>query len=108
MKLEDFIATSESSDVPEGTESLLHRRFKRGVPDFPHHVVATYRGAGRALQLACYIHFTDCGDILLGGGDCTDERVLPQMSLDERELLRTAGGIYQHVLRWSVSHFAPF
>jgi len=67
MKLEDFIAISESSDVPEGTESPFHRRFKRGVPDFPHYVVATYRGAGRALQLACYIHSTDCGDILLGG-----------------------------------------
>ena len=54
----------------------------------------------------CYIHFTDCGDILLGGGACVDDRVLRKMSTDERDALRTVGGIYQFALTWSVRHFS--
>jgi hypothetical protein len=104
--LDDFISLSESEDIPPAAQPLFQRKYQRGVPDFPHHVVATYRTASES-PLVCYIHFTDCGDILLGGGACVDDRVLRQMPLQQRDLIRAAGGIYQHALRWSVQHFAP-
>jgi hypothetical protein len=106
VTLDDFIVLDESGDIPAAAEPLFRRKYQRGVPDFPHHVVATFRGSVEA-PLVCYIHFTDCGDILLGGGACVDDRVLRQMSLEQRDLIRAAGGIYQHALRWSVRHFAP-
>ena len=106
MTLDDFITLEETSDVPAAAEPLFQRKYQRAVPDFPHHVVATYR-AGADTPLLCYIHFTDCGDILLGGGACVDDRVLRRMTVEQRDLIRDAGGIYQHALRWSVRHFAP-
>ena len=106
MTLDDFIVLHECGDIPDAAEPLFQRKYQRGVPDFPHHVVATYR-AGAESPLLCYIHFTDCGDILLGGGACVDDRVLRRMTLEQRDLIRDAGGIYQHALRWSVRHFAP-
>jgi len=107
MTLDDFIALQETEDVPAAAEPLFQRKYQRAVPDFPHHVVASYSSAQGVSPLVCYIHFTDCGDILLGGGACVDDRVLRQMSVAERDLIRAAGGIYQHALRWSVQHFAP-
>jgi hypothetical protein len=105
--LDDFIVMSASEDIPASAEPLFRRKYQRGVPDFPHHVIATYRTGNSEPALVCYVHFTDCGDILLGGGACVDDRVLRQMPLQHRDLIRAAGGIYQHALRWSVQHFAP-
>jgi hypothetical protein len=68
--------------------------------------VAYYRTAEGASLLACYVHFTDCGDILLGGGACVDDRVLRRMSTQQRDAVREAGGIYRHALEWSVRHFS--
>jgi hypothetical protein len=107
MKIDDFIALSESEDIPAAAAPLFQRKYGRGIPDFPHHVVATYQRPDAPPQLACYIHFTDCGDILLGGGACVDGRVLRRMSHSEREMTHFAGGIYQHALRWAVQRFAP-
>ena len=107
MKIDDFISVSEGEDVPAVAELLFQRKYKRAIPDFPHHVVAFYHDADGVSQPVCYVHFTDCGDILLGGGACTDDRVLRKMSAAERDALHAAGGIYQHALRWSVRHFAP-
>jgi hypothetical protein len=106
MSIENFITLSASEDVPAIAESLFQRKYRRSVPDFPHHVIATYRSPDSDPQLACYIHFTDCGDILLGGGACVDERVLRRMSNVEREAIHAAGGIYQHSLRWAVQEFS--
>jgi len=68
MKIDDFISLTATDDISAAAETLFQRKYRRGVPDFPHHVVANYRRADAEAQLACYIHFTDCGDILLGGG----------------------------------------
>ena len=107
MTLDDFIVLSESEDIPPAAEPLFQRKYQRAVPDFPHHVVASYRAEHGETPLLCYIHFTDCGDILLGGGACVDDRVLRRMTVAQRDLIRDAGGIYQHALRWSVGCFAP-
>jgi hypothetical protein len=107
MSIDDFISLAESEDIPMAAEPLFRRKYQRGVPDFPHHVIANYRALEGTTALVCYIHFSDCGDILLGGGACVDDRVLRRMNATERDLIRAAGGIYQHALRWSVRHFAP-
>ena len=107
MSIDDFIILGESEDIPAAAEPLFRRKYQRAVPDFPHHVIASHCTAEGAAVLLCYIHFTDCGDILLGGGACVDDRVLRKMKEAERDLIRAAGGIYQHALRWAVRHFAP-
>ena len=107
MTIGDFIAVDAAEDIPAAAEPLFQRKYRRSVPDFPHHVVATYRRDAAEPQLACYIHFTDCGDILLGGGACVDERVLRRMTVEERAPVHAAGGIYQHALQCAVQKFAP-
>ncbi|MDR3386193.1 MAG: hypothetical protein P4L92_04005 [Rudaea sp.] len=106
MKIDDFISVHESEEVPEDADRLFQRKYGRPVPDFPHHVIATWRTPEGASLLVCYVHFTDCGDILLGGGACTNDRVLRQTLSAQRDAVRAAGGIYQHVLQWSVRHFS--
>jgi len=106
MKIEDFIDVRETEDVPAALESLFQRKYQRALPQFPHHVAAYYRGDGVAIPV-CYVHFTDCGDILLGGGASVDNRMLRRMTNDQRAAVHAAGGLYHHVLAWSVRHFAP-
>src|SRR5690606_21940535 len=50
---------------------------------------------------------TPCGDILLGGGACTDDRLLRRLPAAQRAVLRAAGGVYHHALTRSVALFAP-
>lgn len=104
--LERFIRIEVTHDVPPSARALFLRKYKNEIPDFPHHVVAYYRAADSSEVPVCYIHFTDCGDILLGGGACVDDRVLRKMSAEERDALRGVGGIYQFALTWSVDHFS--
>lgn len=106
VTIERFIRLEETQHVPDAARMLFERKYKNAIPDFPHHIVAYYRASDGAEVPACYIHFTDCGDILLGGGACVDDRVLRKMSSDERDALRTVGGIYQFALTWSVRHFS--
>jgi hypothetical protein len=105
--LDAFVRVAADEDVPQPAQALFQRKYRRDIPEFPHHVVAYATPAGAAEQALCYVHFTDCGDILLGGGACTDDRVLRRLALREREALRQAGGPYQHALVWAVRHFAP-
>jgi len=107
MKIDDFISVQETEDIAEVAESLFQRKYQRSVPQFPHHVVAFHRTDEAAPLPVCYVHFTDCGDILLGGGACVDDRVLRRMTSAQRDSVRAAGGIYQHALQWSVRHFSP-
>lgn len=106
MSIEDFVEVRETEDAPELLEVLFRRKYQRALPQFPHHVAAYYRGKGGDAVPVCYVHFTDCGDILLGGGACVDNRILRQMTQSQRVALHAAGGLYHHVLAWSVRHFA--
>ena len=104
--LDQFIRLEETHDVPQSARALFLRKYKHAIPEFPHHVVAYYRGRDGTEAPVCYMHATDCGDILLGGGACADDRVLRRMAADERNALRNAGGIYQFALTWAVNHFS--
>lgn len=106
MSIGDFIEVGESEDAPEVFVALFQRKYARALPRFPHHVAAYYRSEQSPVPV-CYVHFTDCGDILLGGGACVDNRMLRRMTQDQRAAVHAAGGLYHHVLAWSVRHFAP-
>jgi hypothetical protein len=106
MNIKDFIDVRETEDAPAALESLFRRKYQRTLPQFPYHVAAYHRDQDGAVPL-CYVHFTDCGDILLGGGACVDNRMLRRMTHDQRAAVHAAGGMYHHVLAWSVRHFAP-
>lgn len=86
-------------------DALFRRRYGATGPHFPHHVAAWHvDGEGRR-QLACYIHFSARGELLLGGGACVDLRVMRRMPAATRDAIRAAGGLYQMSLAWSLEHF---
>jgi hypothetical protein len=87
-------------------DPIFLRRYRSVAPDFPHHVIAFHRGEDGSETPVCYIHFTEMGDCLLGGGACVDDRVLRRMNTAARDAIREAGGLYQHALAWSVRHFS--
>ncbi|MEZ5461772.1 hypothetical protein [Dokdonella sp.] len=105
--IDDFIIINEAEQGPAFATELFQRKYKLPVPEFPHHVVACFREPDGRFSVACYIHFTDCGDILLGGGACVDDRVLRRMSAEQRDCVRASGGLYQHTLGWALRHFGP-
>lgn len=102
-----FITVTEIDSADLQVSDLFKRKFAHPPPDCPHHVVGHYRDAGGESHLACYIHFREFGESLLGGGACVDDRVLRRMSAEERSAVREAGGLYHLALSWSVRHFAP-
>ncbi|MGB8635123.1 MAG: hypothetical protein WCD66_03100 [Rhodanobacteraceae bacterium] len=106
LPVERFIVVAEVEEAGALVQPLFDRRYRLQVPDFPLHVVAMHVAADGSSQVACYIHFTDCGDLLLSGGACTDNRVLRRMSAEERAALREHGGIFQYTVAWSARHFS--
>jgi hypothetical protein len=94
--------------VPDAAiaNALFQRRYRQDAPDFPHHVVAFWRNDGEDIPV-CYIHFTEQGRALLGGGACVDDRAMRRMPASLRNAIRDAGGLYKYALGWSMRHFAP-
>jgi len=82
---------------------LFQLRYGVDPPDLPHHVIAFDRDA----QPVCYVHFTEVGELLLGGGACVDNRAMRRMDAATRASIRDAGGLYRMTLDWAVRHFAP-
>lgn len=105
IDIDDFIIVNEAERGPAFAAAVFQRKYKLPVPEFPHHVIACFHEADDRFSVACYIHFTDCGDILLGGGACTDDRVLRRMSTEQRDCIRASGGLYLHTLKWALRHF---
>jgi hypothetical protein len=101
----DFIVVTEVDAGATFAKSVFRRRYNLVPPEFPHHVVAFYRRDDEAFDVACYIHFTDCGEMILCGGACTDNRVLRRMSEQQRDALREVGGVFQLALGWSTRRF---
>jgi hypothetical protein len=102
-----FFDVREVADGRAVAGELFQHRYREPAPDFPHHVVGFWRDPGGTEHPACYIHFTALDEILLGGGACTDQRLLRRLPPDQRAALRAAGGVYQHCLTQAVRLFAP-
>jgi hypothetical protein len=100
------IVVAEREDGASIANALFRLRYGQDAPDFPFHVIASWRDGDHEVPL-CYIHFTAHGEALLGGGACVDSHVLRRLPADLRAAIRAAGGLYRYSLAWSVRHFAP-
>lgn len=98
--IDEFIVVTEVERGPFFAAELFQRKYRADLPDFPHHVVALYRQAEGTLLTASYVHFTDCGDIMLAGGACTDGAVLRAMSAEQQNALSEYGGLMLATLRY--------
>jgi hypothetical protein len=101
----DWLEIREAGDGKRLAESMFQRCFKETPPDFPVHVLAFWRPPNAAPVPLCYIHCTDAGDYLLGGGVCVDRAALRRVPVHQRAALREMGGLYALTLRWSLEHF---
>lgn len=99
MSIDTFITVTEVDDGPAFAHSLFQHAYHSDVPEFPHHIVAFYRRADGAHLPVSYVHFTDCGDIFLAGGACTDGAALRAMRVDEQAALQAYGGLMLATLR---------
>jgi len=107
MSIEGFISVAEVDDGPALADALFQRAYKRGVPDFPHHIVAFHRRADAVQVPVSYVHFTDCGDIFLAGGACTDGAALRAMTAEQQAALHAYGGLMLATLRHGFTLFGP-
>lgn len=98
--IENFIIVTEVDRGPAFVEPIFQRKYRAAAPDFGHHVVAFYRRADGAFMPASYVHFTDCSDIYLAGGACTDGEVLRAMEPAQREAVQDYGALMLATLRY--------
>lgn len=103
MSTEDHgVLCSEVDNGSVFAAALFQRKFGALPPNTGHHFVAFQRGE-QGFQVAGYTHFAPFGDIMLGGGACTDERILRRMTSIQRAALAESGGVYflllQHALQ---------
>lgn len=103
--IDEFIVVTEVERGPFFAAELFRRKYRAELPDFPHHVVALYRRPDGSLLTASYCHFTDCGDIVLAGGACTDGAVLRAMSADQQAALNDYGGLMLATLRYGFARW---
>lgn len=107
IDINDYVRVEIVSDGQRLAESMFQHRYRQSAPDFPHHVVVfCLTQSGHWLPTA-YMHATDAGDFLLGGGACVDDRVLRSLSKEARRTIAAAGGLYLYALRWAMEYFSP-
>jgi hypothetical protein len=107
MGIEGFITVAEVDDGEALAEPLFQRAYRKSVPDFPHHIVAFYHRADATQVPVSYVHFTDCGDIYLAGGACTDGAVLRAMTSEQQAALHEYGGLMLATLRHGFDLYSP-
>ena len=103
--LGDFVSFSAVDDAELLVGELFQRKFCLPLPRFPHHFVGFVRDGERSLYPVSYYHATDCGDLILAGGACSDNRVLRRLNSQQRERLRAYGGIYRCSLIFGLDYF---
>jgi hypothetical protein len=104
---DDFIIITEVDRGPAFADALFKRKYRACVPDFRHHVVAFWKRGDGAFVPVSYVHFTDCGDLMLIGGACTDGEILRTMDEAQRASIDEGGGINLAVTRYCLARFAP-
>lgn len=103
--LQDIDARFPVEEVEDGhllAAGLFRRRYRLEIPTFPTHVIGFWVDGAGHRHPACYIHWSRDGDILLGGGACSDDRLLRRLPAADRQALRAVGGIYRHTLARSL------
>jgi hypothetical protein len=107
MNIEGFISVAEVDDGVALAQDLFHRAYGKPLPDFPHHIVAFYHRPDGVQVPVSYVHFTDCGDIYLAGGACTDGNVLRSMTAGQQDALHEYGGLMLATLRHGFALYGP-
>jgi hypothetical protein len=107
MSIDTFITVTEVDDGAALAGDLFQRAYGKPLPDFPHHIVALYHRADGVQVPVSYVHFTDCGDMFLAGGACTDGKTLRAMSSEEQAALSEYGGLMLATLRHGFSLYGP-
>lgn len=98
--IDDFIIVTEVDRGPAFAGPIFQRKYGQELPDFGHHVIAFYKREDGAFIPASYVHFTDCGNIFLAGGACTDGNVLRAMSSEQQQLIEDYGALMLATLRY--------
>jgi hypothetical protein len=101
-----FLIFEEVQDAEPYAGALFRRKFGDPIPNFPHHYVALYKAADGALHVLGYSHAMVVQGIGLGGGSCTDMRVMRMMTAAERAAVRDAGGMLFLLLHFGFERFA--
>lgn len=101
-----FLHFEEVSEGAPYAGALFQRKFNSAIPSYPFHFIAFYRSAAGSLHVASYGHVMLKSGMGMGGGSCTDERVLRLMSADERAAIRAAGGLHCLLIRFIFKAFA--
>jgi hypothetical protein len=104
--LRDFITITEVDSGNFLVADLFRRKFGHPPPDQPHHLVGFYRDVDGNLHLAGYSHMMPFGDVYLSGGSCTNGETARLMSPGERDALRSAGGLWFHLLKYAYRKYA--
>lgn len=104
-ELADFILVTAVDQGPDFAGALFRRKYRAEIPDFPHHVVAFWKRDDGAFVPASYVHFTDCGDMLLAGGGATDGEVIRAMPEIQRAAITAYGGLMLATLRYGFARW---
>lgn len=99
------IVIEEVEDGQALADAMFRKKYRSPAPDFPHHIIAFATTQGGERMPLAYLHCTDHGEIMLGGGVCVDSRLLRQLPGDTRAAIRSAGGLYRMSLEWSIRYF---
>lgn len=100
-----FFRICVQQTICENVRELFRFKFHHSPPEEPIHLVAYYDAKDSVALPVCYIHFYEWQGCLLCGGASVDQRVLKQMSQEERASIRNAGGPYYLSLSTAFNHF---
>jgi hypothetical protein len=104
--IDDFIIITEVDPGPAFAAPIFRRKYRDEPPDVPHHFVAFWKRGDESFVPVSYLHFTDCDDLILIGGACTDGEKLRAMGTAERAAIDAAGGINLAVTRYAIERYA--
>jgi hypothetical protein len=97
--ISEVLKIEEVSDAAFFIGDLFRRRFRCEAPTFPRHYVAFYRESSARYVPVGYVHYTQFEDSYLCGGLVIDERLYRHIPLQDRRVIRQAGGIAEVMLR---------
>lgn len=84
---------------------LFQRKFADSAPSYGNSVVCFYRKSWQHFIPVCYVNFTLYDEVMLGGGAVTDIFAFRKMPQSLVRDVKKAGGIYLHVLKFSLYQF---
>ena len=99
------ISITTVDDGPFFINELFERKFAHPAPDHGNSVVCFYRKDWRHFLPICYVNFSQYEEVMLGGGAVTDAFAFRNMPKSLIAEVKLAGGIYLHMLKFSIYRF---